>query len=136
MQHTKESIRALLLSNDRAVERAVVVLTELQTADELASETTKVQNGQGWNARDAKFGTSLAKSVKDWGRLTSRQLVAARRMVLKYAGQLARVANAKAAPVPVEAPVELKIEADFSPSQEVCNRCGVIKCPDGCCCGC
>lgn len=133
MQHTKESIRALLLSSDRAVERAVVVLTELQTDDEVQSETTKVQNGQGWNARDAKFGTSLAKSVKDWGRLTKGQIVAARRMVLKYAGQLARVANAKAA---IPAPVELKIEADFSPSREVCHRCGIIKCPDGCCCGC
>lgn len=103
--HTKESIAALLATNDKAVYRGLVVLFERQTADERDSEQTNHLNGMGFNGRDAKFGTSLAKQVIRWQDgltnyqhpLTMAQLNAARKMIRKYAGQLAKVANEKAA---------------------------------------
>lgn len=98
---SKEEILPMLESNNKAVYRALEVLLERQTADERQSENTVHSNGRGFNARDAKFGTDLANRVIHWrsGKstylypLTAYQLAAARRMLRKYAGQLARVAN-------------------------------------------
>ena len=103
--HTKESIQTLLATNDKAVYRALIVLFERQTADEQEAESTNHNNGRGFNGRDAKFGTSLAKQVIAWEQghstfrnpLSAGQMTAARKMIRKYAGQLALVANDKAA---------------------------------------
>jgi hypothetical protein len=43
---TKEKIETLLENNDKAVGRALVRLTELQTADEVVTENTKYRNGK------------------------------------------------------------------------------------------
>lgn len=92
---TKEQILALLAARREAVELALVALYAHQTDDEQASHDTRWKNGVGFNAMDADFGSSLAKSYKRYGRLTDRQVNAARKMLRKYAGQLARIANAK-----------------------------------------
>jgi hypothetical protein len=96
--HTTDSIRDLLTRNPKAVYRALVVLFERQTDDEKESEETKHDNGRGFNYRDAKFGSDLAqKCIRPDPRypspLSVNQLAAARRMLHKYAGQLARIAN-------------------------------------------
>lgn len=100
----KDTIRALLESNASAVYRALIVLFNRQTADEQQSEDTKHLNGRGFNARDAKFGTDLAQRCLNPDKryrypLSVNQLAAARRMLRKYAGQLARVANGEPDPV-------------------------------------
>jgi tRNA(Ile2) C34 agmatinyltransferase TiaS len=74
MQHTVDSIRALLASNDRAVGRALVVLRNRQTADEQTSEQTKYQNGRGFRPAHAKMGTSMANFFERRGYLTQRQV--------------------------------------------------------------
>jgi len=101
--HTKESI-LLLLDGDAAVLRGILAIYERQTADEKSSETTKHHNGMGFNGRDAAFGTSLAKQILAWNAdknskfnrpLSSKQMESARKMLKRYAGQLAKVANEK-----------------------------------------
>jgi len=91
-----EDIKSLLDSNDRAVERAMVVLFERQTADEQASNTTSHKNGRGFNGLDANFGSSLARQVMAGRRLSPKQLQYARKMAHKYAGQLLEEAELKA----------------------------------------
>lgn len=101
---TKDEIAKLIDTNDQAVYRGLVAIYERQTADEQNTEDTKHQNGVGFNGRDAKFGTSLAKQVIAFneGKSTYRyplsrtQLESGRKLLRKYAGQLAKVANAKA----------------------------------------
>jgi hypothetical protein len=114
---TPESIRDLLTRSDAAVERALLVLYERQTADEQASETTKYVNGRGFNAVDAEILSSFACQVERkvgqtssyLGRerklgecLSPKQMAIARRKVVRYVKQLAEVAEAKAA-APVDA---------------------------------
>lgn len=103
-QHTKESITKLLETNDKAVCRALVVLFERQTADEQTSAVTKHRNGMGFNGYDAGFGSWLAKQIMNWEAAPDRKYAhplgrmmidKARRMVYKYAGQLAEVANVR-----------------------------------------
>lgn len=101
--HTKDTILALLDRSDLAVGRALLALFNRQTAEEQGTGATVEQNGQGFNGVDASFGSSLAVQFRDKGSLSPRQIACGRKMLRKYAGQLAEIANAKA-PAPVVAP--------------------------------
>ena len=100
MTKTRDEITALLESNDRAVEVGIYRIFQLQTEDEKQASETKHSNGVGFGARDADFGTSLAKQVEQnrmIGRgdrtLSEKQIAAARRMCIRYGRQLTAIAN-------------------------------------------
>jgi hypothetical protein len=129
--HTTDTIKELLERNNAAVERALIVLYERQTADEQVSGTTHNKNGRGFNAVDAEILSSFACQVQakngqhsDYlGRprklgecLSPKQMAIARRKVVRYVKQLAEVANGKAAPpatATAKAEVAVKGEDDF-----------------------
>lgn len=97
-------IVSLLRSNDRAVARALVVLTERQTADEQVSENTRHINGRGFRPCHARMGTSMAKFYQRNGYLSPKQISYWRQpqrdgkmRIEIYAGQLAEVAASKRA---------------------------------------
>lgn len=99
----KEDIIKLLATNDKAVARALVVLTERQTADEQNQETTKYLNGQGFRPCNARVGTSMANFYLRNGYLTPKQVAYWRKpikggtmRIAVYAGQLLQIANDKA----------------------------------------
>lgn len=102
MEISRESILALLMTNDRAVERALIVLFDYQTADEKSTHNTRHENGQGFTAYDAPIMSSMATQVLRNYPLTQKQLAWLRggkklSRIGKYAGQLARhaIANPK-----------------------------------------
>jgi hypothetical protein len=101
---TKEQIVQLLKDDDRAIARALVVLTARQTADEQATEQTRHLNGRGYRPCHARMGVSMSKFFERNGYLSSKQ-IAYWRIVDKtgsmrigiYAGQLLEEAHRKAA---------------------------------------
>jgi hypothetical protein len=96
---TKEQVKELLANNNRAVERALMVLFAYQTADEQQSEHTSHSNGRGFNSTDAAIMSSMAKWVLQGRSLSMKQLAFLRgegkknSRIGKYAGQLAEHAN-------------------------------------------
>jgi len=95
-------IREKLVSNDKWLVRGILAIYERQTADEKSSQTTKHTNGVGFNGRDAAILSSFAKQILSWQAtsnprfrqpLSSKQFELARRMMSKYAAQLARIAE-------------------------------------------
>lgn len=96
---TRKSIEQLLENNDRAVGRALIVLRQRQTSDEIATECTRWQNGQGFTAAHAKRGVSMANFFERTGFLTPRQLAWWRASVRgtsrigQYSAQLLEVAR-------------------------------------------
>lgn len=94
---TRDQINELIRSNDRAVERGIVQLFNLQTADERRSECTTLHNGVGFNSCSARSGTYYAKWILSGRNLTGVHLEKARKIVLKHSRQLVDIANAKAA---------------------------------------
>ena len=70
----KEKIVQLLRTNDRAVAKALVRLTERQTFDERQQKNTKYQNGKGFRPAHARMGTSMAYFFKRNGYLTPQQV--------------------------------------------------------------
>jgi hypothetical protein len=95
---TKESIVNLLQTNDKAIGRALVVLTARQTADEQVSEQTR------YRPCHARMGASMSKFYERNGYLSPKQIAywrsrdksGAMRIGI-YAGQLLEVAQEKAA---------------------------------------
>lgn len=99
---TKESIVNLLRTNDKAVIRALVVLTERQTADEQTSEETRHLNNRGFRPCHARMGTSMAKFYQRNQYLTPKQISYWRTLdrsgkmrIEIYAGQLLDAAQIK-----------------------------------------
>lgn len=97
MAWTREQIDEILSTNDRAVERAMVRLYELQTQDEQQSSTTRVHNGQGFGSWYAQKGSYYARWVLSGRSLSGRHLDNARKIALKHSRQLVEIANAREA---------------------------------------
>lgn len=91
----KDKIQAILATNPRAVERAVVLLYARQTSDEQNSLTTTHLNGKGFTAFDAEFLSSLARWVQGGKHLSPKQLSVAKKRVPSYWKQLAEEADTK-----------------------------------------
>lgn len=91
----EQSIKALLDSNTRAVEKAIVAIYQRQTGDEKASKHTNHINGMGFSKYDAEFMSSLAEWIMRGRTLTPRQLAIGRNKIKRYHRQLVEIANAK-----------------------------------------
>jgi len=89
-------IFSLLVSNNHAVERAMIAIYNRQTEDEQIAQDTKHSNGKGFAAPDARLGSYYAKWVLSGKQLTGAHLEKARQMSFKYIRQLSEVAKEKA----------------------------------------
>lgn len=101
---TKDAIIKLLETDDRAVARALVVLTARQTDDEKAQENTRYLNGRGYRPCHARMGTSMSTFFERRGYLSPKQIAYWRvrektgtMRIANYAGQLLEEAQLKAA---------------------------------------
>lgn len=95
MMISKESIKDLILRNNRAVERAILAIYQRQTEDEKMVEETTHHNGIGFSGAHARLGTYYAKWILKGNALTGRHLEKARAMSLHYVGQLVDIANSR-----------------------------------------
>lgn len=92
--YTQDEIKQMLITNDRAVERAIVAIWNKQTSIEKSNQVTQEHNGVGYSAFDAGFMSSLAERLTWHQRgLTAKQISAARKVIVKYSHQLTLIAN-------------------------------------------
>ena len=94
MTWTKESIQNLIDTNDRAVEKAIVRIYNLQTAAEKATGETSEHNGVGFSGAHSRSGSYFATWILRGRRLNGKHLIKARKMIRKYWKQLLVTANA------------------------------------------
>ena len=90
---TKEEIKNLLETRDDAVVRGLLAIWEKQTKAEQEFGETAEHNNVGFNAIDAKICSSFVRFYNEAGFLTKKQMVIARKKIMKYAGQLKKIAN-------------------------------------------
>ena len=94
-------IKAQIKENKQFTVAAILRVFQMQTATEQSSNMTVVDNGVGFNGRDAEIGSSFAKQILNWIRdkqegkplrydfpLSPRQLQVAQRFMPKYAAQI------------------------------------------------
>lgn len=89
----KEDIKNLLIDNDKALLRGIIAIYNFQTEEEKEIETTNYNNGIGYNGFDAEIMSSFAKQIILKGFLSKKQKEIARKKILKYSGQLTKIAN-------------------------------------------
>lgn len=92
----KVDIRKALEGSDVWLAKGLVAIYNQQTPSEQVSGVTAEDNGFGFNGVDADFLSKLAVHYLDHGRLSVSQISYARKKMLKYSGQLAKLANMKA----------------------------------------
>ena len=91
---SKDEIRENMQSSDKWLIRGLLAIYKGQTETEQEQFQTIEHNGIGFNGFDAEFLTSVAQQVLERRTLTANQVSAVRRAMLKYSGQLAKIANA------------------------------------------
>ena len=119
---TRDEINNLLRTNDKAVEKAMIRLFELQNADEQRFATTNAHNNRGFCSSDARAGTRFARWLQGMDDRNNKRYPAkslthhkasrifgryckdgetvigrARRIAIKHSRQLVEEANTKAA---------------------------------------
>jgi hypothetical protein len=109
---TKEAVKELLTTNRWAVIKGVLAIYSRQTRDEQLQQATKYHNEVGFNGADSTILSSFAEQIQRWMDypdqrkydfpLSIKQFAVAQKKIVKYAGQLAEIANAKAAETPKE----------------------------------
>lgn len=129
----KQWVNSKLDASQKNVELALLAIFKRQTADEQAAGSTAYSNGMGFSGADAEFGTSLAKAILKYGKLTPGQAPYARRIIGKYWKQLIEVAEAKGTlPGCSKVTVEVAPVAPVGPVFENgCKDCGCPEFHDG-----
>lgn len=89
----EETIKEQIKKNQAWLERAILALFEKQTSDEKITEDTHHHNKQGFNKPDAHLLSYYAKWIQSGKHLDGAHLEKARNKVLKYSGQLTKIAN-------------------------------------------
>lgn len=84
----KDKLVTLIQNNNKAVERAIVVIYNRQTLDEQSAKETKHSNGIGFSGAHASLGSYYAKWILSGKSLSGGHLEKARKMALRYTAQL------------------------------------------------
>lgn len=92
---TKEDIKIKLQTSDAWLLRGLMAIYDYQTSQERSTMTTQEDNGVGFNGVDAFILSKFAEDYKKYNSLSVKQTALARRKMVKYAGQLARIAKEK-----------------------------------------
>lgn len=95
IKYTKEDMKMLLESRNDAVTRAIVVLYTYQTKAEQQTGETIQYNRVGFNGTDGGILSSFAEQLNKGRKLSEKQMTIAKKKILKYAGQLAKISNEK-----------------------------------------
>ena len=94
---TREEIANKIATDLKWLCGGILAIWNRQTEDEKNTEETRHHNGVGFNGRDARFLSSIAQQINQGRRLSEKQTVAARKAMVKYTGQLTKIANKKIA---------------------------------------
>lgn len=85
-------VKQRLMEDDKWLYRGILAIYDRQTDEEQYKGVTKEKNNVGFNAIDAEILTSYALLIKKAGFLTIAQKEIARKLMVKYAGQLHQIA--------------------------------------------
>lgn len=89
----KRYLHNLLKTNDTALLRAVVIVYEGQTQEEVYSYKSLENNGVGFNKFDAEFLTGIAHKIKLGKKITDEEMYILRTKMPKYWRQLMKISK-------------------------------------------
>ena len=90
---TQKEIAEKLKTDVRWLEKGILAIYRYQTSEEQVLGETVEQNGYGFNGADASYLSYIARYLLTGRHLDGGYLIKSREKMIKYAGQLARIAN-------------------------------------------
>jgi len=90
---TKDEIKSRLAVSTIWLERGILAVYDKQTLFEQEAEDTTENNKMGFSSFDAGYLSYVAKYLKNGKHLSGHHVEKARKRMLKYSGQLAKIAN-------------------------------------------
>lgn len=90
---SKQQILEKILTDDKWLFRGILAIYNLQTESEKLERDTNTSNGVGFSGVHAKTMSYYAEYIKRRGELTGDYKIKARRIMVKYTGQLTKIAN-------------------------------------------
>ena len=90
---TKDEIKDFIVNRDDAVIKGMLRIYDLQTESEKVFGDTHEHNGVGFSGVDGEIMSSFAEFYNKTNFLSYKQMKIARKKMLKYAGQLTKIAN-------------------------------------------
>lgn len=90
---TAEEIQFNIERDNAWLYRGLMAIYTRQTEDEKASALTKHDNGVGFNGPDSNRMSRYAKNYLKYGMLYAEERKDCRKRMIKYCGQLAKIAN-------------------------------------------
>jgi hypothetical protein len=95
---TAEFIKTQMQTSQVWLEHGLLAIYDRQTSDEKECDATVHHNGVGFSPLDAELLGSFARQLRNGlPHLTVKQTMWARKKMVKYAGQLAKIAKANQA---------------------------------------
>lgn len=91
----KDYLQDLVRTNDKALYRAIVLIADYQTPEEVVMGATIDHNGVGFGAVDAEFLTSMAFKIRHKIPLSEKEKAISRNKMPKYWKQLYRISKRK-----------------------------------------
>lgn len=92
---TREEIEDKIINDQKWLERGILAIFEKQTAYEKDAEFSQENNKVGFNKPDARKLSYYAKWIKSGRHLSGHHLENAKKKMVKYSGQLKKIANGK-----------------------------------------
>ena len=92
---TKNYILEQIVFSDKWLRAGLLALYNQQTETEKKAKRSIGNDGKGFTDTDAPVLSSMAEFLQNHGFLSLKQTYIVRRRLLKYAGQLAKIANEK-----------------------------------------
>lgn len=93
MTYTLSTVKDKIKTDQRWLQRAIVVLYQHQTHDEQVQRETKYRNDVGFNSADAKKLSYYAKWISLGKNLSGHHLQTAFKLVPKYSKQILNLIN-------------------------------------------
>ncbi len=94
-QQWKEYLQNLLKTNDKALLRAIVLIAQRQTPEEIAMGATIDKNNVGFGTVDAEFLSAMAFRIEMGRELTPKMMAISRNKMPKYWKQLMVISKRK-----------------------------------------
>jgi hypothetical protein len=93
MEVTKDYIREKLEESQAWLERGILAIYEKQTNDEQESRATRKRNNVGFSGCDAARMSYYAEWIRSGKHLSGDHVEKAKKTMVKYAGQLEKIAR-------------------------------------------
>ena len=91
----KEYLQNLVKTNDKALYRSIILISENQTPEEIRGHISIENNNKGFGKVDAAFLTGMANKIQVGGKLTPKELAICRNKMPKYWRQLYLISKEK-----------------------------------------